>query len=184
MVKNSLTEKKTSPNETVHRKKHFKHIFGGRGRWEIRKKGENFKNNLRLEKKRMILIKRKECIVYFKLRSSVITNYVTFIANCVRYFKLRPVDWYYKLRQVLQITSFITNYVVTHSVTIFRQVRCRRGELSEKWDVEQVRCRTSDNFRQFSEKWDVGEVSCRTSATHPSHQTHETNLCSFHGSVI
>ena len=60
MVKNSSTEKKTSPNETVHRKKHFKHIFGGRGRWEIRKKGENFKNNLRLEKKRYDSYK-KEC---------------------------------------------------------------------------------------------------------------------------
>ena len=48
-AKNLLAEKKTSPNETVHRKKHFKHSFGGRGRWEIRKKDENFKNILRLK---------------------------------------------------------------------------------------------------------------------------------------
>ena len=61
MVKNSSAEKKTSPNETVYRKKHFKHIFGGRGQWEIRKKGENYKNNLRLKMKSMILIK-KECV--------------------------------------------------------------------------------------------------------------------------
>ena len=40
-AKNLLAEKKTSPNETVHRKKHFKHSLGGRGRWEIRKKDEN-----------------------------------------------------------------------------------------------------------------------------------------------
>ena len=60
-AKNLLAEKKTSPNETVHRKKHFKHSFGGRGRWEIRKKDENFKNILRLRKKSTILIKK---IVY------------------------------------------------------------------------------------------------------------------------
>ena len=54
-----MAEKKTSPNETVHRKKHFKHSFGGRGRWEIRKKDENFKNILRLKIFYVILIKKK-----------------------------------------------------------------------------------------------------------------------------
>ena len=58
-AKNLLAEKKTSPNETVHRKKHFKHSFGGRGRWEIRKKDENFKNILRLKIFYVILIKNK-----------------------------------------------------------------------------------------------------------------------------
>ena len=35
MVKNSSTE---NENETVYREKHFNHIIGGRGWWEIRKK--------------------------------------------------------------------------------------------------------------------------------------------------
>ena len=33
-----LLKHKTSPNETVYRETHFKHIIGGRGRWEIREK--------------------------------------------------------------------------------------------------------------------------------------------------
>ena len=66
-AKNLLAEKKTSPNVTVHRKKHFKHSFGGRGRWEIRKKDENFKNILRLNFFYVILIKKKMCTARSKL---------------------------------------------------------------------------------------------------------------------
>ena len=60
-----MAEKKTSPNETVHRKKHFKHSFGGRGRWEIRKKYENFKNILRLKIFYVILIKKRVYLFIF-----------------------------------------------------------------------------------------------------------------------